>query len=190
LLERAKARDEQAWRRLVELYGPLVYRWCRRPGLDQEKAAEVGQEVFLEVWRRLGEFRHDRPGDTFRGWLKAITRSKVADYFRRSPAEGRAVGGSDAQARLDALASEDVDGPDEAEDEGLVLRSAVEALLARHNEKTRQAFLRVVLDRQDPADVARDLGMTRNAVYLAKSHVLRQLREEYAGLLDLDRARW
>src|SRR5438094_6344454 len=66
LLARVKARQEAAWERLVALYGPLVYSWCLRAGLQPADAADVGQDVFTAVLRNIASFRRDRPGDTFR----------------------------------------------------------------------------------------------------------------------------
>jgi RNA polymerase sigma-70 factor (ECF subfamily) len=189
LLARLRERDAEAWRRLVHLYGPLVYRWCRQAGLREADAADLGQEVFLAVSRAIAGFHRDQKGDTFRGWLRTITRNKVRDFFRRMPEEGCGVGGSDAQTRLDQVVADEASGDDDpsgAEDKAIVLRRAVEALLAGCKEETRQAFLRVVVERQAPAEVARDLGISVNAVYLAKSRTLRQLREQYADLIDLD----
>lgn len=189
LLARLAKRDAEAWRRLVQLYGPLVYRWCRQSGLREADAADVGQEVFLAVSKAIATFRHDQKGGSFRGWLWTITRNKVCDFIRRCPAEGDGVGGSDVQTLLHRVAADDnkeADDPSGAQDRALVLRRATEALLAGCQEETRQAFLRVVVEGQSPADVARDLGMSVNAVYLVKSRTLRQLREEYADLLDLD----
>lgn len=184
LLVRVKARDPDAWRRLVHLYGPLVYRWCRQAGLRESDAADVGQEVFLAVSRAVAAFRRDREGDSFRAWLKTITRNKIRDFARRMPAGGEGEGGSEAQARL--LAAAEAETEDDSADRLLVLSQAVEAHLADHKEQTRRAFVRIVIGKQDPAEVAQELGLTLNAVYLSKSRILRQLREEYAELLELD----
>src|SRR4051794_11675033 len=82
LVERARAHDPAAWQRLVALYGPLVYSWARRGGLRAEDAADVVQEVFRALVAHIGNFRQDRPGDSFRGWLWTITHNKVRDYWR------------------------------------------------------------------------------------------------------------
>src|SRR5262245_4484517 len=72
-----------AWHRVARLYAPLVYAWCRRAGLQGPDAEDILQEVFLTVARRASDFRHDRPGDSFRGWLWGITRNKIGDWLRR-----------------------------------------------------------------------------------------------------------
>ena len=100
LLVRLKAKDPEAWRRFVYLYSPRVYRWCRRAGLREADAADVGQEVFQAVAGAIGTFHHDQKGDSFRGWLRTITHNKVLDFDRRQPPSASGVGGSAGQARL------------------------------------------------------------------------------------------
>ena len=54
LLEQVRAGRPDAWRRLVDLYGPAVYRWCRQLGVSQADAADVVQEVFAAVAADVG----------------------------------------------------------------------------------------------------------------------------------------
>lgn len=188
LLARVRARDEEAWRRFVSLYTPLVSLWCRQHGLQDADAADVGQEVFRVVAAKIDAFRHGSEGDSLRGWLRAITRNKCRDLYRRRSDVLQGTGGSDAQAHLlavpDEAASDSADPPS-SDEERVLLRRAVELVLDDFQEQTRRAFLAVVLERRDPTDVASELGMTANAVYLAKSRILRRLREEFGGLMDL-----
>ena len=83
------ANDQQAWEQMVGLYYPMVYGWCRRSGLQSSDAADVCQDVFRGVVRGIGGFRRDKPGDTFRGWLRRITQRRVIDHrqARQSQAE-------------------------------------------------------------------------------------------------------
>ena len=66
-LARVKEKDFVAWKRLCKVYGPLVYRWSRKAGLQDQDAADICQEVFKTVSGRVADFRRDRPEDTFRG---------------------------------------------------------------------------------------------------------------------------
>lgn len=186
LLVRLKARNADAWARFVRLYTPLVYRWCRRAGLQEADIADVSQEVFRAVAGAIVTLHHDREGDSFRGWLRTITRNKVHDFARRKPVGADGPGGSDAHAVLHQICDPvgaDPDGGTEPDDQLLVYRQAIELVLGEVNEVVRQAFLRVVVGGQHPADVAKDLQISVNSVYLAKSRLLRRLREEFAGLL-------
>jgi RNA polymerase sigma-70 factor (ECF subfamily) len=96
LLERARARAPSACERIVHLYGPLVYGRCRRQGLSADDALDVGQEAFAAVFRSLGDFRREQPGDSFRAWLRTITDNKVRDYQRRLRGEPPAPGGNNS----------------------------------------------------------------------------------------------
>jgi RNA polymerase sigma-70 factor (ECF subfamily) len=181
LLVGLRGADRDSWQRLAELYGPLVYGWCRKRGLPAVDAEDLLQEVFLVVAARVADFRREKPGDTFRGWLWGITRHKVGDWLRRHKREAQAAGGSDAAQRLAELPEPDV--PEEAPDGGRsagLCRRALDLIRSEFTEQTLQAFWETAAEGRDPAAVAEELGMTRNAVYIAKARVLRRLREVLA----------
>jgi RNA polymerase sigma-70 factor (ECF subfamily) len=187
LLESVRAGNAEAWSRLVYLHGPLIYRWCRQAGLQEADAENVGQEAFAAVFRAIGDFCHDQQGTTFRGWLRTITTNKIRDFYRRQRPDQQAAGGSDAQeqlARLPQDSSASSEGASSAEDRGLIIRRAVEIILADYEPRTRQAFWQVVVEGRDVADVAAELGISKNAVYIAKSRILTRLRTEFAAVLE------
>jgi RNA polymerase sigma-70 factor (ECF subfamily) len=181
LLQRARSRDEEAWRRLFALYAPLVTAWCSRWQVRGEDADDVVQEVFRAVSAGIDGFRRDRPGDTFRGWLRAVTRSKLLDHFRRCQRQPAAQGGSAFYSRL--LEVPEPDLPEDTVDDldGLYCR-ALELIRSEFEERTWQAFYRVAVSGQPPAVVAADLGVTAAAIRKAKSRVLLRLRQEIGDL--------
>src|SRR5947209_20533536 len=79
LLERVRAADPQAWQRLVHVYSPLIFSWCRRTGLGPDDAADVMQDVWQAVSAAIGRFRRSAESGTFRGWVWTITRNKLRD---------------------------------------------------------------------------------------------------------------
>ena len=179
LLQRARANDGDAWSRVVSLYGPLVRRWCRRAGLAAEDAEDVWLEVFASAAAHLGGFRRDRPGDTFRGWLRVITRNAVLAHRRRNGGRPQAEGGSDALGRLQGLADPLAGSREEEESEaGLLYRRAVEQVRGDFAERTWRAFWLTAVEDRAAGEVALELGMSPGAVRVAKSRVLRRLREE------------
>jgi RNA polymerase sigma-70 factor (ECF subfamily) len=187
LLLRIKERDPAAWERFVRLYTPLVYHWCRRAGLAEDDAADVGQEVFATVARLIPDFQYRHVRGTFRGWLWSITRSRVSDFLRREQNQPQAVG--DVLKRLAQTAAEAGDGQEaiEAEDEErFLLWRAAEMVRRAVEEKTWAAFWRVAVEGEWPADVAADLGLSVNSVYLARVRIVARLREEFAGLIDFE----
>jgi RNA polymerase sigma-70 factor (ECF subfamily) len=184
LLNRLREGQSDAWQRLARMYAALVYAWCRRFDLAREDTADVVQEVFRAVHGSLSSFRHDRPGDSFRGWLWTITRSKIQDHFRGRQDRPQAPGGTDAYRQLQEVpAAEDTSGTS-ASPFGDLGRRAIELMRQDFAEPTWRAFWETTVDGRSPDEVARELGMTVGGVYQAKSRVLRRLRAELAGLAD------
>jgi RNA polymerase sigma-70 factor, ECF subfamily len=187
LLERVKQDDPEAWDQLVGLYAPLVFQWCRSWGLREQDIADIFQDVFQAVAAHVGGFRKERAGDTFRGWLRTITRNKVHDHFRRLGREPEGVGGTDAQARL-----AEVPAPSPHEDSSLsvergereLLSRALELIRPEFAERTWQAFWRTAIEERSAPEVAAELAMSAGAVRVAKSRVLQRLREELGDLIE------
>ena len=187
LLHRALARDKEAWRRLSELYGPVVYGWVRAAGFREQDASDIVQEVFQAVFTSLPRFRQERPTDHFRGWLATIAHRRACDHLRKRAAQPPAAGGTEAQAMLQQL-------PERLPEEGLsetasaradLIRRALELVRPEFAELTWQACMQTAVEGRRPADVAADLEMTVGAVYVARSRVLKRLRNELEGLESL-----
>jgi RNA polymerase sigma-70 factor (ECF subfamily) len=184
LLAGLQAQHTEAWRRLVQLYGPVVYGWCKRRGLQPSDAEDITQEVFRTVLLRIASFRRERSQDTFRGWLWTITRNKLGDYIRRRETHPNPAGGSEARVQMEQVPAAALEDGDEAEPQNnsYLYRRALDMIRSEFEPSSWDAFWRVVVGGQRPADVAEALGLSLNAVYLAKSRVLRRLREELGDI--------
>ncbi len=185
LLERLQAQDVQAWQRLVHLYYPLVRRWGLRAGLQDEDAADLAQEVFRAVAGNVTRFRRGAGEHSFRGWLWGITRKQLLAHGRRRRRQPVGAGGSTAQQHLaEAPEPQDFSAAEQESDRVQLLRRAVALLREKVEEHTWQAFWRVVVEGQAPAEVAADLGISVALVYVAKGRLLARLREEFGDLLE------
>ncbi len=186
LLVRLRAEDSEAWDRLVELYAPLVLYWCRRWNLQSSDVADIFQEVFQAVAVHIGKFRKQQASDTFRGWLRVLTRNKVYDHFRRQKRQPMGAGGTEAQKHLAQIPAPEptaADPTDAQANLGLMQR-ALDQLRENFQEHTWRAFWRTVIDGQAPKDIAQELSMTPGAVRVAKYRVLQRLREELGDLIE------
>lgn len=197
LIDRLRADDADAWDRLVELYAPLVAHWCRRRGLAEADAADVFQEVFRSVATHLTDFRRDRTGDTFRGWLRTITANKIHDFYRKQRHEPRAVGGSEALLRftrvpdplIDEASSSGTSGgaapvDDDAAVERRLFLRGLELIRSEFEPRTWQAFWLTAVEGRSAKDAAAELSMTPGAVRVAKSRLLQRLREELGDVSE------
>jgi RNA polymerase sigma-70 factor (ECF subfamily) len=180
LLDRLGDRtDADAWSRLVGLYTSVLHTWLRSAGLQPADCDDLTQRVLEVLVRRLPTFEHSgRPG-AFRAWLRGITTNLLREFWRQQPAAGSA-------SVLDQLCDPDSGLSrcwDEQHDRH-VLRSLLDLVSSEFTEPTWQAFRRTTLDGVPARQVAAELGLTVNAVLIAKSRVLARLRQEAGNLLD------
>ncbi len=174
LLDRLKGHDPDAWSAFWSLYGREIHHWCRLAGLRAHDAEDVTQEVFRSVSVHLADFRRERPGDSFRGWLWTITQNKIRDHWRHMVRQPEAAGGTDAQLRIGQVPSS---GWDEASSSVAAMggpapdlvRRALDCIRSTFEERTWRAFWEVVVQERPVAEVAKELGMSPNAVYIARS---------------------
>ena len=187
LVERLRLRpDAESWRQLVDLYTPLIHRWLRRHAAPAADADDLTQEVMIVVVRELPQFHHNQQRGAFRNWLRTITVNRLRVLWRSRQSRPLATGDSDFLKMLDEL--EDPNSGlsrlwDQQHDQH-VARRLMELVEPQFEPSTWRAFRRVALDGVKAAVVAAELGMSVNAVLLAKSRVLSRLRQEMQGLTD------
>lgn len=185
LLQQARANSPEAWERLICLYGPLVETWCTRWGGQAADVEDIRQEIFRAVALALPTFRRDRPGDTFRGWLRVVARRKFLDFCRHRSRAAEAKGGSGAYLQLlEVPDRENPDNADSPEQLSELHRRALNLIRAHFQSKTWEAFWRCTIDGLTPMTVGAELDMTSLAVRQAKSRVLRRLRKDLGELLE------
>jgi RNA polymerase sigma-70 factor (ECF subfamily) len=170
------ATNEDAWRELDDRYRPVLVGFARRLGLSEVDAADAAQEALAEFVRAYRRGKYDRGRGRLRSWIIGIARHCILD-------EQRAQATRRERRGLSALGQ--VPGDDElaeiwdAECEREILRRA---LFRLHGETsiephTLEAFEQVAFQQRSAAEVATDLQMTLNDVYLAKHRCLKRLRE-------------
>ena len=165
------------WRRLVDAYGPLLAAWLARAGVPAADRDDLVQDVLMVVVRRVAEFDCRGPG-AFRAWLRGIVANHARKFFR-TRRESPAVD-------LDQLAGSDtaLSRVWDREHDEFVAGRALRLVEGDFAPVTWRAFHRQVIDGRPPAEVAAELGLSLNAVILAKSRVLKRLREELRGLVE------
>ena len=182
LLSMVRQRNGEGWCEFVNLYGPLVYGWCRQAGVTPSDAADVTQEVFARVFTAIDQFRHDRPGDTLRGWLRVICRNKLLDFFRVRGKTPSATGGTDGQLLVSGIAAAEHDDDSSVVSERrMLIRRAAELVRHEFEAKTWQAFWLTTVEQKSAPETAAALNLSAGAVRQAKYMVLRRLRQELAG---------
>ena len=187
LLERLHDRtDSAAWRRLVDLYSPLINTWLRRHGVSPEDAEDLTQEVLEVVVREVCRFRHNGRVGAFRTWLRTITINCVRQSLRSRRLRFPGTGSPDVTEMLDQLEdpASDLSLRWDREHDEHVLGRLLELIEPDFRPATWRAFRRQVIDGASAETVAAELGLTVNAVLIAKSRALSHLRQSASGLVD------
>ena len=181
LLEHLRQPDDHAaWDRFVKLYTPFLFHCAMRLGLSDADAADAVQDVFVLLLGKLPTFQYETAG-SFRAWLRTVTENKCRERFRKR--REVAAGGSD-------LGLNTVPGPTslsdffDAEHNQYLVSQALKLLQSEFESATWQACWQTIVEDRPVAEVAAELGITVNAVYVARSRVLRRLREELRDLID------
>jgi RNA polymerase sigma-70 factor (ECF subfamily) len=188
LLERLREQpDGEAWHRLVDLYSPLLRQWLAGYGLQASDVDDLTQEVLAVVVRELPQFQHNQRAGAFRRWLRTIMVNRLRGFWRARQTRPQATGDSDLGRILSEL-----EDPQSAlsrqwdlEHDRQVMARLLELVQPQVAPATWQAFRRVVLEGQSEESAAAELGLSVNAVFIAKSRVLARLRREARELIDL-----
>jgi RNA polymerase sigma-70 factor (ECF subfamily) len=183
-LKRAGPRDAD-WRRLQDIYLPLIRSWLARvPGLRDE-ADDLAQEVLVVLFRELPSFERRRHG-SFRAWLRQITVNRIRAFVRdrrKQPLAGLGAEAGQLLAQLEDPASDLARQWDRDHDRHL-FQKLLAVVQPDFAPATWQAFLRFGLEGRPAAAVAAELGLTESAVMQAKFRVLKRLRDEAGELAD------
>jgi RNA polymerase sigma factor (sigma-70 family) len=184
LLRLRNPQDEQAWREFLEIYEPLIERLARRRGLQHADARELVQEVLLAVSGAIDRWDPDEAKGSFRGWLSTITRNLTINLLKREGRHTRGTGDSEF-ARLMNEQPDPV-GENTAlfdlEYRRRLFQFAAEHVQEQFEEATWQAFWKTSVEQQPLVDVCEELGLSRGAIYVARSRVMAKLRKHIEKL--------
>ena len=172
-----------AWREFTTLYGPVIYGFARKRGLQDADAADVMQDVLRSVSGAIGRLDYDRQQGTFRGWLFTVTRNKVFNFLSARRIRPQSSGDTTTNRLLAAQPTAN-DGADEWEVEyqRRLAAIAMERIKNEFQPNTWRAFQLVAVDGLPVAEVARQVAMSAGAIYVAKSRVLARLKDEVEQL--------
>jgi len=175
-----EAQSDAAWQRLVHLYTPLLFFWARRCGESEHDAADLVQEVFVALLRTLPSFQHDGRDGRFRSWLRTIMLNKLRDRKRQEVRRDNAL----AQHGVEPQLPDEAQAFWETEYHQELARRALRLMQAEFAPTTWRACWETVVQGRSTEEVATELGISENAVYVAKCRVIRRLRQELIGLVE------
>lgn len=192
LLGRVQQNDPRAWQTLVDLYSDYIRALLLRNHCQADELDDLTQDVLVTLARKIPDFRPQEHKGAFRGWLKTIVRSKAVDAYRRNKGNPTAEGGTEARIRLQEISvpiesmpdvEEDSDPQEQTALKRLYLR-AMKLVQAECDPRTWQMFYQVVVENKPAAELARETGVSAASIRMAKSRILRRMREIVGEPLD------
>ena len=170
--------NQSAWRQFADLYSPVIYRYCRRKGLQEADALEVLQDVLLQVHQYIAAFDYDPDRGRFRGWLQSVTHSRLCRYWKRHAQQKEWTGYE--QQLEQAQADDDFN----TEVITHVTQLALEQIKDDFRPETWRAFELTWIENRPVGSVAAQLGRNEGWVYVAKSRVLKKLTTRVTQLIE------
>ncbi len=180
LLEGLKSPDNRTvWQQYVERYRPLLVRCGQRLGLGAEDAEDVAQHALLSFSKAYQAGKYDRAKGRLRDWLFGIVRNEIRNWRRRHQQREVQVASQPSQTDFFAqLGDEDRwEQVWEQEWRDAVMRQCLQEVRREVDPKTFEAFELFASRGWPAARVAEQLGLTANAVFIAKHRILRRIRE-------------
>jgi RNA polymerase sigma factor (sigma-70 family) len=181
LLRIRDAGDTLSWREFTDLYAPMIRSYCLRRGLQDADAADVSQEVLSQVAKSIGSFEYEPGRGRFRDWLGIVTRNKIVRFIEVKGRDARTAWGNLSAVEF---ATQGEDPEWSSAFHARILESALVRIRDDFESTTWNAFERIWGGDCPAPEVAESLNMTIDAVYAAKSRVLRRLRDEVLSLAD------
>ncbi|HWY86804.1 MAG TPA: sigma-70 family RNA polymerase sigma factor [Gemmataceae bacterium] len=178
--------DPSAWDEFVARYSTRIQSWCRVWGLQDADVQDVTQTVLVQLAAKLRGFVYD-PAQSFRGWLKTLTRHAWCDFVTDRQ---RAVPGSGGSGMFEVLhaieARDDLERRMEEAFDLELLELASNRVRERVEPHTWEAFQLTAVEGLSGADAAHRLGIPVASVFKAKSNVQKMLQHEIALLERLE----
>ena len=174
---------QNAWTQMDRAYRPLIINWLRKYDLSHDDAEDVAQEVLLVVSRKISGFDHSGRLGAFRAWLRALTISVVGKHFRKSNREAKAKGSTSILEMLQQLQDPNSETTREFErqHDEFLLKALLKNAETQFEPKTMETFRLHVLQGLSAKETAQRMNIAVHTVYVQKSRVLHNLREQAAN---------
>lgn len=184
ILRLAAIDDVEAWREFASIYAPAVFAVARRRGLQAADAEDFVQELLLAVAGAAQTWTPDKQRARFRTWLYRVARNLLADHFsKRSSSPVCSDTGQFPQEIVDpSSASIDWHTEFELEYRRALFHRAAAIIRQRVNSVTWESFHATAIDRASAVAVSKRLGISVGSIYVARSRVMKLLRQEIERL--------
>jgi RNA polymerase sigma-70 factor (ECF subfamily) len=174
-VEQLKQGQQQALRHVYDKYHKRIYALSYRLSADQEIAEDITQEVFVQVWQKIHNFRGE---SKFSTWLHSVASNIAISHMRKQKSWWRSWFGSDEQ---NDLALEQLETNDELTDHSLS-RSGLDKHIGQLPEQARIVFVLFAVEGWRHEEIAKQLkiavGSSKSQFHRAKQLLQQAIRQE------------
>ncbi|MEW6248181.1 MAG: sigma-70 family RNA polymerase sigma factor [Nitrospirota bacterium] len=176
--------DHQAFSQLYDQSSSLLYTLALRILGNRDEAAELLQDIYLEVWKKVA--RYDVGRGTPMAWLVTLTRSRALDRLRARASKARTV--VDSMDLSTPHVPDQSPGPFEIQAD-LELRNAVSKALAELPEAQQQALELAYYEGLSHTEIAARLNEPVGTIKTRIKLGMNKLRTALRGCCDQGDAR-
>jgi RNA polymerase sigma-70 factor (ECF subfamily) len=170
--------NDRVWSDFYARYQPMLIAFGKRLGLNEHDAQDAAQDTLMNFASSYREGAYDRDKGRLRTWLFGIAAHKVRDVQRKRGKQLVVVDNPESTRFLNKVPDEHhMSEIWEAQWAQSVLHQAMEEVRQQVKPQTMQAFELFAVQGLPAEKVAKQLGMTENAVWIAKNRVLTRLRK-------------
>lgn len=187
LIRLRNSEDQASWKEFVDLYTPLIYRYCQKREITHSDAADISQNVMRKVAGALQNFQYDPEKGKFKAWLFTTVRHSIIDFYRLKARQPIAESTARLIQLMDCSPNQNECDTWEQDYQRQMLAWAMEKIKPEFSQRIWGVFENTALKGQRSVDVAKEVGMSENAIAVAKHRVSKRLKEKIEGV---DSERW
>lgn len=165
--------DESSWQRFIAYYENYIYVVIKNLGINTNDIDDVAQEILLKLWKKLPEFEYNPKKGAFRSWLITVIRFHIYSLFRSNKKKLNFTSEEAIEAEIDSIA--------EKEWMQHLGNLAWDAIEDRFSEQVKNAYIRLSHG-EIAKDIAVDLQISRDTVYVYKERIQKALRQQVRHL--------
>ena len=184
LILRIQNGEMVAWNRFMELYTPLLRKWCRKPGgkLTRQDRQDITQDVLSKVGKAVKDFDVNREGRSLRAWLRTITQNTIADYLEKNEKRKNVSRLISDTGSIKEPYNKSFELTEEPDEKIILLRQVLKTIKPQFREEHWEVVDLFVNAEKTSTEIAEIMKMKPEAVRKIKSRILKRIRDEYESL--------
>ena len=168
------------WPEFVTVYEPFLLQNVRAAGVRPQDVRDVVQTVFVSLLRKLPGFQYDNRVGRFRGWLRRVVQNAVIDFYRSEAGRRETLKKVATQQEIAPPVVPEFEETSEGSADDVqrqrILTYVLSVVQAETKPLTWNCFSQHLLQGRGAREVADELQVSSNAVYVNASRVLEKIR--------------